>query len=290
MSARILDGKTLAEQIKKQLKDEVGIICNETGCAPLVVNVMIGDSHAACAYANAQKKAADYIGIQYRQDILDENIPVEGFISHIQELNEDKKVHGLLIQRPVPGHIDYYAAANRVDVLKDLEGINIVNIGKMLLGETKMIPCTPAAALEHIKSTGLELRGKEVVIVGHSEIVGKPLSLLLLREMATVTICHIGTSEAGRLAEHVARADILVVAVGQPGLIKGEWVKKGAVVIDIGINRVDDKIVGDVEFDTAQQRAAYITPVPGGVGPVTVVMLMKNVIEAFRIQNKKGLR
>ena len=192
-----------------------------------------------------------------------------------------------MIHKPVPPQIDYRLVANYVDIAKDLEGINIANIGKMVLGETKLIPCTPASVMEHIKSTGVNLRGKEVVIVGHSEIVGKPLSLLLLGEYATVTVCHVATSEAGRLLEHVGRADILVVAVGKAELIKGEWIKKDATVIDVGINSVGDKIVGDVEFDAAVKRAAFITPVPGGVGPVTVVMLMRNGIEAFKLQNTK---
>ncbi|MCH7591010.1 hypothetical protein IIB34_08245 [PVC group bacterium] len=159
----------------------------------------------------------------------------------------------------------------------------------MILGDTKIIPCTPASVMEHIKSTGVDLRGKEVVIVGHSVIVGKPLSLLLLEEYATVTVCHIATSEAGRLKEHVARADVLVVAVGKPSVIKGDWIKGGAIVIDVGINRVEDKtspkgyrIVGDVEYNSVSQKAKFITPVPGGVGPMTIAMLMKNTYKAFR--------
>jgi len=167
---------------------------------------------------------------------------------------------------------------------KDLEGINVSNIGKMILGETKIIPCTPASVMEHIKSTGVNLRGKEAVIIGHSVIVGKPLSLLLLEQYATVTVCHVATSEVGRLEEHVRRADVLIVAVGKPSVVRGNWIKEGAIVIDVGINRVDDKIIGDVEFEGAKTKASFITPVPGGVGPVTVVMLMRNGIEAFKAQ------
>ena len=170
---------------------------------------------------------------------------------------------------------------------KDLEGINVINIGKVLLGSSRMIPCTPAAVMEHLYSTGVKLRGKEVVIVGASEIVGKPLALLLLREFATVTICHIATSEAKKLEEHVAGADILVVAVGKAGVIKGNWIKNDAIVIDVGINQVDNKIIGDVEFESAQKKAAFITPVPGGVGPVTVTMLMRNAIEAYKMQTQQ---
>lgn len=288
MSAHILDGKHLAEEIKKRLRNEIGQLRNEKGAVPCVVNVMIGNHHAACAYANAQKKVALEIGIDYQQDILDEHISQEALIKHIDDLNLNKGVHGILLHKPVPSHIDYSLVVNHVDTLKDLEGVNIINIGKMMLGQTKLIPCTPQAVMEHIHATGIDLRGKEAVVVGHSDIVGKPLSLLLLKELATVTICHIGTSEAGRLVEHVGRADILVVAVGRAGLIKGDWIKKGAVVIDVGINQKDDKIVGDVDFESAITRASYVTPVPGGVGPVTVVMLMKNVLEAFKIQHNKG--
>ncbi len=176
--------------------------------------------------------------------------------------------------------------ANLLDPAKDLEGINVANIGKMILGETKIIPCTPAAVMEHVKASGLNIRGKEAVVVGASEIVGKPLSLLLLEEYATVTICHVATHEAGKLREHVGAADVLIVAVGKPALIKGEWIKKGAVVIDVGINKVGDHVEGDVEFAEAVKRASSITPVPGGVGPVTVVMLMRNGIEAFKLQTK----
>lgn len=288
MSAKILDGKILAEEIQKRLKDEASRIHEKFGHRPSLLNVMIGDNPAACAYANAQKKVAQEIGIDYQQNVFSPDVSASEFIRFLEDLNNDKKVHGIFIQRPVPKHIDYHAIANHVSVLKDIEGVNVINIGKMLLGETKMIPCTPAAAFEHIQSTGINLRGKEAVVVGHSEIVGKPLSLLLLRELATVTVCHLGTSEAGMLSGHVSRADVLVVAVGQPHLIKGEWIKNGSVVIDVGINHFENKIVGDVEFESARHRAGFITPVPGGVGPLTVVMLMRNTIEAFRIQSNKG--
>jgi methylenetetrahydrofolate dehydrogenase (NADP+)/methenyltetrahydrofolate cyclohydrolase len=158
------------------------------------------------------------------------------------------------------------------------------NIGNIIFGRSKILPCTPAAVMELLNASGVDLYSKEVVVVGHSEIVGKPLALLLLDKFATVTVCHIGTSKAGKLQEHVAKAEVLIVAVGKAGLIKGEWVKEGAVVIDVGINRVADKIVGDVEFEAAEKRASYITPVPGGVGPLTVTMLMRNLVEAAKLQ------
>ena len=286
MSAKVLDGKILAQRIKDALKKEVAELKAKTGRVPRLINVMIGSDEGSCAYANSQKKTAEYIGIQYELLNLPLNVKQEILRERIKELNRDPNVNGIMIHKPVPPEINYRDVANGVDVPKDLEGINVANIGKMILGETTMIPCTPAAVMEHIRSTGINLRGKEVVVVGHSEIVGKPLSMLLLREYATVTVCHIATSEVGKLAEHAGRAEILVVAAGKAGLIKGEWIKKGAIVIDVGINPVGKTIVGDVEFEKAKERASFITPVPGGVGPVTVVMLMRNGVEAFKIQQK----
>lgn len=289
-SAKILDGKFLANTIKEQLKEEVSRLKKSVDQVPHLVNIMIGSDHSSLAYANSQKKAAEYIGIHYELMTLPSQISQTDLIACIKRLNSDPKVNGIMIHKPVPLQIDYRIAANYVEPLKDLEGINVANIGKMILRETNIIPCTPAAVMAHIQSTGVSWRGKEAVIVGHSEIVGKPLSLLLLDQYLTVTICHIATSEAGKLTEHVGRADVLVVAVGKANLIKGDWIKKGAVAIDVGINQVGNQIQGDIEFESARKRAAFLTPVPGGVGPVTVVMLMKNGIEAFKAQiQKKGV-
>ena len=286
--AKILDGKLLANTIKEQLKKEVDRFKRSVDQIPHLVNIMIGSQHSSLAYANSQKKAAEYIGIHYELAALPLQSSQTALIDYIKRLNDDPKVNGIMIHKPVPPQIDYRMAANHVAPLKDLEGINVANIGKMILRETNIIPCTPAAVMAHIQSTSVPLRGKEAVIVGHSEIVGKPLSLLLLDQFLTVTICHIATSEAGKLVEHVRRADVLVVAVGKANLIKGDWIKKGAVVVDVGINQVGDHIEGDVEFESARKRAAFITPVPGGVGPVTVVMLMKNGVEAFKAQIKNS--
>ncbi|MFH1360445.1 MAG: bifunctional 5,10-methylenetetrahydrofolate dehydrogenase/5,10-methenyltetrahydrofolate cyclohydrolase [Candidatus Omnitrophota bacterium] len=287
MSAKLIDGNWLANQLKEKLKKDVDDLKAATGRVPTLVNLMIGDDGGSCAYAQAQKKAAEFIGVDYQWIHLPYNISQEDFMDYVNKLNHDPKINGILIHRPVPEAIDYRLALSAIDIHKDIEGINAVNIGRMLLGETTIIPCTPAAVMALIKSTGLTVRGKDVVIVGHSDIVGKPLALLLLRELATVTICHIATSEAGRLKEHVAQADILIVAVGQADLIKGDWIKEGACVIDVGINKAGSKIVGDVEFEEAKKRASYIAPVPGGVGPMTVMLLMKNGIEVFKLQTRK---
>ncbi len=285
--AQLLDGRALAQNIKKELSAQVAALKDEFGQAPRMINIMIGSDDGSCAYANSQKKVAQAIGLEYELVNVPLDITQEKLAGRITDLNDDPAVNGIMLHKPVPEHIDYNSIANLVRIEKDLEGINVANIGKMLLGETTIIPCTPQAVMEHIRSTGVNIRGKEAVVVGASGIVGKPLSILLVEQYATVTVCHIATSEAGRLEEHVRRADILIVAVGRPRLIPGEWIKQGAIVIDVGINRVDSKIVGDVDFEAARERAAYITPVPGGVGPVTVCMLMKNAVEAFKLQNPK---
>lgn len=285
--AQLLDGRALAKDIKAGLSREVARLKKEFGQVPRMINIMIGSDDGSCAYANSQKKVAQAIGLEYELVNVPLEITQDQLTAEISRFNADPDVNGIMLHKPVPKHIDYNSIANLVQIEKDLEGINVANIGKMLLGETTIIPCTPQAVMEHIKSTGVDIRGKEAVIVGASGIVGKPLSILLVEQYATVTVCHIATSEAGRLEEHVRRADILVVAVGRARLIPGTWVKEGAIVIDVGINRVESGIVGDVDFDAAKERAAYITPVPGGVGPVTVCMLMKNAVEAFKLQNVK---
>lgn len=286
--AIILDGKILAQKIKTDLKAEVAALQKKHHCVPHLVSIMIGSQAGISAYANSQKRVADEVGIQYDLKEFPEEFSQKDFMAVVQKLNADDSVHGVMIYKPVPKQIDYNAAANCVDICKDIEGMSAANIGKILLGETSLLPCTPAAVMEHLVATGVSLRGKEVVIVGRSDIVGKPLSLLLIRASATVTVCASGTSEAGKLVDHVGRADILIAAMGKPGFIKGEWIKPGAIVIDVGINKVGDKIVGDVDFPSAEKRAGSITPVPGGVGPLTVVMLMRNVIEAFKIQCQGG--
>ncbi len=283
--ATMLDGKALAQKIKDALKLEVAQLKAKTSRAPRMVNILIGEDASACAYANSQKKVAEYVGIEYALETLALNVTQEDLLRTIHRLNNDSKVSGMMVHKPIPAQIDYTMAVNAINPSKDLEGLNVTNFGKLISGETKIIPCTPAAAMELIKSTGVSLKGKEAVVVGRSEIVGKPMSLLLLKEDATVTVCHSGTSKAGKLEEHIGRADILVAAIGKPFFVKGEWIKKGAIVIDVGINSVDGKIVGDVEFETAKERAQFITPVPGGVGPVTVVMLMRNCIEGYKTQS-----
>jgi len=282
--AKLLEGKIIASKIKEELKQEIASLKQKTASLPVLASVLVGDNQGAQIYANSQKKVAEELGIEYRLEKLSDSVTQNELIDFIKQLNKDSSVNGIIVQMPLPKQIDYKLISSFIAPEKDAEGMHPQNLGKVLLGKAKISPCTAKSAFELVKSTGVKLYGKEVVIVGHSEIVGKPLSLLFLEEFATTTVCHIGTSEAGKLIEHVGRAEILCVAVGKAGLIKGQWIKQSAIVIDIGINRVEGKVVGDVEFEEASKRASYITPVPGGVGPLTTTMLMKNTIEVFKLQ------
>jgi len=278
--AKLLEGKPIAEKIKQEIAQAVARLKRK----PVLASVMVGDNAGAEAYSKSQKKTAEGLGIEYQFHKLSPETTEGALEEFIKKLNADASVSGIIVQMPLPGTIDYKKISQYIAAEKDVEGMHPANIGKIVFGKATMVPCTPAAVMELLKETGVDLYGKEVVVVGHSEIVGKPLALLLLERFATVTVCHIGTSKAGKLEEHVRSAEVLIVAVGRAALIKGEWVKEGAIVIDVGINRVADKIVGDVEFEPAQMRASYITPVPGGVGPLTVTMLMRNLVEAAKLQ------
>ncbi len=280
--AKLLEGKPLAESIKEEIRKEIAVLKNK----PVLASVMVGENAGAEAYVRSQKKTAEGLGVEYRCHELAGDTGEDSLIEFIKGLNADEAVNGIIIQMPLPASIDYKKISQFLLPEKDIEGMHPANIGRILFGKSKLIPCTAAAVMELLNSSGADLYGKEAVVVGHSEIVGKPLCLLLLGKFATVTVCHIGTSKAGKLEEHVRKAEVLVVAVGRAGLIKGEWVKEGAIVIDVGINRVGEKIVGDVEFEAAEKRASYITPVPGGVGPLTVTMLMRNLVQAAKSQQE----
>lgn len=283
MSATLLEGKVFTEKIKEELRNELRRITSSI----TLTSIQIGEDPASCVYVNSQKKIAQSLGINYELLKLDSNIEESCLLDLIDKKNKDSSIQGLIIQMPIPSHLNRYRIIEKINPLKDIEGVHPVNLGKVLLGKPEFIPCTAQAVLEMVKSTGVNLYGREVVIIGHSEIVGKPLSLLFLNEFSTVTICHIGTFQSRHLEEHTRSAEILVVAVGKANLIKGEWIKEGAIVIDVGINRIGDKIVGDIEFEEAKNRASWITPVPGGVGPLTAVMLMRNLVKAAKLQFQK---
>ena len=273
MPAQLLDGKVIAERIKAEIKQEVEQLKAKHGKGPSLAAVQVGKNEASAVYIKSQMNNANKLGIEYKLHELDAAMTQKQVSDYIEGLNKDNSVTGIILQMPLPAAINAKELQGVISLKKDVESIR---------------PCTAMAAMELINSTGIDLYGKEAVVVGHSEIVGKPVASMLLERFATITICHIGTGQAGTLPEHVKRAEILVVAVGKPGLVKGEWIKEGAVVVDVGINKVGDKIVGDVEFEEAAKRAAYITPVPGGVGPLTVTMLMRNTVEAFKAQITAG--
>ena len=285
MPGKLLEGKSVALKIKENIKLEVGSLKTKYGLSPKLVSMQVGENPASEIYIKSQEKTARDLGIDYELKKLPSDINQDEFIKAIESLNKDKSVNGIIIQMPLPQHIDAKLISRYLSPLKDIEAVHPQNMGEIVFGTAKILPCTAAACMELLNSIDLlELYGKEAVVVGHSEIVGKPLALLLLNKFVTTTVCHIATGKRGTLPEFVKKAEILIVAVGKAGIIKGDWIKEGAIVIDVGINRVDGKIVGDVEFDKAAEKASYITPVPGGVGPLTVTILMRNVVEAFKLQ------
>jgi len=283
MAANLLAGKEVAEKIKQTVKEDLALL-KARGMTPKLVALQVGENPSSQVYLNAQKKNCTALGIEHQVNTLQSDISEHHLIKQLIQLNEDKTVTGIIIQMPLPEGFDTRKIQSLINPVKDVEGMNPANMGWIVYGRARLAPCTALAVKTLIEYTGVELYGKEVVMVGHSEIVGKPVGLFLVDKFATISICHIGTSKAGHLEEHVRRAEILVVAVGKANLIPGSWIKEGAIVIDVGINRVGDRIVGDVEFDAAKERAAWITPVPGGVGPVTTAMLLKNVVEAAKMQ------
>jgi len=286
MPAKLLEGKVIAEKLKASIKVDVDSLKAKRGKAPKLLALQIGENASSAVYVKAQKKTAETVGVEYELKVLPETTSQTEVENLIHSLNEDASVTAIILQLPVPKGIDAKRLASLIAPTKDAEGMHPQNLGRILLGNYRIGPCTAMAVMELLDSAGEKLYGKEAVVVGHSEIVGKPLSLMLLNKFATTTVCHIATGERGVLADHVRRAEVLVVAVGKAGIVKGDWVKEGAIVVDVGINKVGDKIVGDVEFEGASQRAAFITPVPGGVGPITTTILMRNTVELFKGQQK----
>ncbi|MFH1189549.1 MAG: bifunctional 5,10-methylenetetrahydrofolate dehydrogenase/5,10-methenyltetrahydrofolate cyclohydrolase [Candidatus Omnitrophota bacterium] len=282
--AALLEGKPIADKIKASIAAEVAALKARHGRAPKLVAIRAFDNAASSVYVKNQKKTAESLGIEYELKDLPSGISQSGLEDVLKRLNSDPSVTAVILQLPMPGAIDAKRAVGVISPAKDAEGMHPQNVGKVLLGNYSIGPCTAMAVMELLASAGVDLFGKEAVIVGHSEIIGKPLSLMLLNKFATTTVCHIATDKRGSLADHVRSAEILIVAVGKAGLIKGDWVREGAIVIDVGINKSGDRIVGDVEFKEASARASYITPVPGGVGPLTTTMLMRNTLEQFKAQ------
>lgn len=277
MTARIIDGKGIAAEIRKELAQKVADLTVQ-GKLPGLDVVLVGDNPASAVYVRNKEKACREIGINSTIHRLSEATTREELLGLIDRLNRDTTVHGILVQLPLPSHLDEDEVINAIDPEKDVDGFHPINAGKLQVGDADgFVPCTPAGVLELVKRQGAAIQGQQVVVVGRSNIVGKPAALLFLRENATVTICHSRTKD---VAAECRRADILIAAVGRPQLIKKDWVKPGAVVIDVGINRVDGKLVGDVDYENVKEVAGYITPVPGGVGPMTIAMLLRATVQA----------
>ena len=288
MTARIIDGKQLAQQLRSLWKARADRL-NALGMAPGLAAVLVGDNPASKIYVRNKIKACHEIGIRSEEYALPADSSPAAVLALVDRLNADAGIHGILMQLPLPAQLAQLAVIERISPDKDVDGLHPRNLGSLLCGSPRFVPCTPAGIMEMLKSTGLELRGKEAVVVGRSNIVGKPVALLLLQAGATVTLCHSHTRD---LAQHTRRADVLVCALGKPQAIGGEMIKAGAAVIDVGINRSPEgKLVGDVDYGAALQRAGWITPVPGGVGPMTITMLLCNtILAAERRAAEQGIR
>ena len=298
MTAKLIKGTEIREEILKEIADDVKELKEKHGAVPGLVTILVGENPASISYVTLKIKTANQLGFKEIQDSQPEDISEEDLLALIDKYNNDDSIHGILVQLPLPKHLNEKKLLNAIDPDKDVDGFHPVNVGRLMIGgdEIKFPPCTPAGIQEMIVRSGVETSGAEVVVVGRSNIVGKPIANMMLQKgdgaNSTVTVVHTRTQD---LAAHCKRADILIVAAGVPGLVKPEWIKPGACVIDVGVNRVGEKISektgkkiailkGDVDFDEAKEIAGSITPVPGGVGPMTVTMLMKNTLKALKFK------
>ena len=282
--ATIIDGKNLAKKIRSNLKIE----CDELkkkGIVPKLAVIMVGDDPASKVYVRNKSRACDEIGIQYQEYLLSDNITQDELLKLIKKLNNDKTVNGILLQSPIPENLDINEAFKTITYLKDVDGFTPSSVGKLCIGEDTFVSCTPLGVIKMFEEYNIDLDGKDVVILGRSNIVGRPLIQCCLQKNATVTVCH---SKTNNIKEHIKRADIIISAIGKPKFVTEDMVKDNVVVIDVGINRDENgKLVGDVDFENVEKKASYITPVPGGVGPMTIAMLMHNVIKATKEQYKE---
>ncbi len=281
MTAQIISGTQLASQIKSNVAQQISQYVAQGKRAPGLAVILVGADPASQVYVGSKRKSCAEIGITSKSYDLPETTTEQALLELIKELNQDNTVDGILVQLPLPKHIDSTKVIEQISPEKDVDGFHPYNVGRLCQRIPTLRACTPYGVMKLLETTGISFYGKHAVIVGASNIVGRPMALELLLAGCTVTVTHRFTED---LASHIRQADILVVAVGKPKFIKGEWIKEGAVVVDVGINRLEGKLVGDVEFDIAAQRAAYITPVPGGVGPMTVAMLMQNTLSAYEKQ------
>lgn len=275
----IIDGVTASLELKKNIKKEI----EKDGLTPSLAVILVGDNKASKIYVRNKKKACEMVGINFTEINLPETISEELIINEIRRLNEDDLVNGILVQLPLPSGFDEGKIINEISPLKDVDGLTYQNVGNLVLENECLVSCTPMGVMELLKMYNVPLKGKDVCIVGRSNLVGKPLIQLLLQQDATVSICH---SKSVNIKDYTKRADVLIVAAGHPNLITKDMVKDGVVVIDVGINKENDSLCGDVDFKEVSKKASLITPVPGGVGPMTVASLLKNVVKAYRVQNR----
>ncbi len=272
----VIDGKKIAQEVRNEVKEEVKEL-KKKGITPGLAVVLVGENPASLVYVRQKEKACEEVGIVSYKYTLPEDTTEEKLLSIVDELNNEERIHGILVQLPLPEHLDEKRIIEKISPEKDVDGFHPLNMGRLLVGEPSFVPCTPGGVIELVERSGFEVKGKKAVIVGRSNIVGKPVAILLLMRHATITMCHTRTRD---LPSETRQADILVVAAGRPKVVTEEMVKEGAIVIDVGINRVEGKLVGDVDFEMVSKKAKAITPVPGGVGPMTVAMLMKNTLKA----------
>jgi methylenetetrahydrofolate dehydrogenase (NADP+)/methenyltetrahydrofolate cyclohydrolase len=281
--AQIIDGKALAKALREQVARHVQVLISDHKIIPGLAVVLVGDDPASAIYVGSKEKLTVKAGMRSYAHRLPQTASQDEVLKLVQQLNKDKKVHGILVQMPLPKQVDEATIMRAIDPTKDVDGLHVENMGRLLGGLPGMVPCTPMGCVTLIKSVRKDLSGLHAVVIGRSNLVGKPVAQLLLRENCTVTMCHSRTKDIASLTR---QADIVVAAVGRPKMIKGSWIKPGAIVIDVGINREGEKILGDVDFDEAVNVAGYITPVPGGVGPMTIACLLGNTVIAACRQNE----
>ena len=276
----IIDGKALSDKILKKIENEHSELQAKVGRKAGLAVIIVGENPASQIYVRNKIRACERVGFHSETIRLDEHITEENLLLEIEKLNNDNNIDGILVQLPIPKHINELKVINAISAEKDVDGFHTTNIGKMMIGdETGFLPCTPAGVIQMFEEYNIDLEGKDVLVIGQSNIVGKPMTLLLIKKRATVQVCN---SKTKNLPEKLQKADVVVAAAGSPKLVKGSDVKEGVVVIDIGINRVNGKICGDVDFEEVSQKASYITPVPGGVGPMTIAMLIKNTFKSYK--------
>jgi len=280
MSARIIDGRAISKEIREQVKEEVAGLVRLGLRSPALAVILVGKDPASQVYVRNKKRACHRLGITSIEHLLDETVSEKELLALIGKLNRDPNVDGILIQLPLPGQLHEAAVLEHIDPRKDVDGFHPINVGRLVANTEGLRPCTPAGIVELLRRTGEGLVGKKVIVLGRSNIVGKPTATMLLHESCTVTVCH---SKTRGLKDICRRGDILVAALGQPRFVTADMVKEGAIVIDVGINRNEDRICGDVDFDNVKEVAGYITPVPGGVGPMTIGMLMVNTLKAYKM-------